>query len=222
MVRPISVSAPSGSVVNASFPAAVAGGNVETSQRIVDVLLAALARVLPRRIPAASCGSMNNLAFGGFDGTRARPFSYYETIAGGAGGGPNGPGASAVHTHMTNTMNTPVEALEADLPVRVCRYAVRRGSGGRGRHRGGDGIVREIEFLAAAEVTVLSERRRFAPPGAAGGAAGRRGRNTLVRANGRAARLAAKVSLRVEPGDRVRIETPGGGGWGRANPRRRR
>jgi N-methylhydantoinase B len=216
-MRPIAVRAPEGSVVNASFPAAVAGGNVETSQRIVDIVLAALARALPARIPAASSGTMNNLAFGGSwrrPGSRAATqFSYYETIAGGAGAGPGGRGRDAVHTHMTNTLNTPVEALEAELPVRVVRYAVREGSGGRGRHRGGAGIVRELEFLAPAQVTLLTERRRSRPPGAAGGAAGAPGHNQLLR--GRSVRaLPAKVSIAVQPGDRIRGSTPGGGGWG--------
>ncbi len=165
MMRPIEVEAPDGSVVNATFPAAVAAGNVETSQRIVDVLFAALADAAPDRVPAASCGSMSNLAFGGYDAVRERFFSYYETIAGGAGASAAGPGESAVQTHMTNTMNTPVEALEAELPVRVVRYAVRRRSGGRGRHRGGNGVDRELELLSPAELTVLSERRTIAPHG---------------------------------------------------------
>jgi N-methylhydantoinase B len=222
-MRPIAVRAPAGTVVNADFPAAVAGGNVETSQRIVDVLLAALARALPDRIPAAGSGTMNNLAFGGTWRRRgaAAPtqFSYYETIGGGAGGGPRGAGCDAVHTHMTNTLNTPIEALEAELPVRVVRYAIRAGSGGRGRHRGGDGLVREFAFLAPAQVTLLTERRRSRPPGAAGGGAGAAGRNELRR--GRTARpLPAKGSLAVRPGDHIRIATPGGGGWGA--PRRRR
>ena len=214
---PLRIVAPEGSIVHARFPAAVAGGNVETSQRIVDVVLRALAPALPARIPAASAGTMNNLAFGGMLGGRA--YSYYETIAGGAGAGPGGPGASAVHTHMTNTMTTPVEALEAYYPLRVRRQAVRRGSGGRGHHRGGDGIVREIEFLAPAEVTLLGERRRVAPYGLAGGEAGAPGRDVLTR-GGRTRRIPAKVTLGVEAGDRLRIETPGGGGFGR--PRRRR
>ena len=214
---PLRIVAPEGSVVHARFPAAVAGGNVETSQRIVDVLLRALAPALPARIPAASAGTMNNLALGGtVDG---RAYSYYETIAGGAGAGPRGPGASAVHTHMTNTMNTPVEALEAYYPLRIRRQAVRRGSGGRGRHAGGDGIVREIEFLSPAEVTLLAERRRIGPYGLAGGEAGTPGRDVLTRA-GRGRRVVAKTTLSVEAGDRLRIETPGGGGFGR--PRRRR
>ncbi|MBX3026448.1 hydantoinase B/oxoprolinase family protein [bacterium] len=222
-MRPIAVRAPEGSIVNATFPAAVAGGNVETSQRIVDVLFAALARALPQRIPAASGGTMNNLAFGGTWRPRgapaARQFSYYETIGGGAGAGPRGAGCDAVHTHMTNTLNTPIEALEAELPVRVVRYAIRRRSGGRGRHRGGDGIVRELEFLAPAQVTLLGERRRARPPGGAGGAAGAAGRDELAR--GAAVRaLPAKGAVAVQPGDRIRVSTPGGGGWGA--PRRRR
>jgi N-methylhydantoinase B len=214
--RPLTIVAPPGSIVDARFPAAVAGGNVETSQRIVDVLLRALARAAPDRIPAASAGSMNNVALGGAVGDRA--FAYYETLAGGAGAGPQGPGASALHTHMTNTMNTPVEALEAYYPLLVRRYAVRRGSGGRGRYAGGDGVVREIEFLAPAELTLLAERRRVPPWGLRGGGPGATGRDWLVR-DGRARRIPAKTTLAVGPGDRVRIETPGGGGFGR--PRRR-
>ena len=216
LARPLEIIAPEGSVVNARCPAAVAGGNVETSQRLVDVILRALARALPDRIPAASCGSMNNVALGSSHGGRA--FAYYETIAGGAGGGPLGPGCAGVHTHMTNTRNTPVEALEAYYPLRVTRYAIRRGSGGRGRHAGGDGIVREIELLVPAQVTVLSERRTERPYGLQGGGAGRAGRNTLVR-GGREQQLPGKVQIDARPGDRLRIETPGGGGYGHS-PRR--
>jgi N-methylhydantoinase B len=216
LARPIAIAAPSGSLVNARFPAAVAGGNVETSQRIVDVLLRALARAAPDRIPAASAGSMSNVAIGGVLGERE--FAYYETLAGGAGAGPRGPGLSAVHTHMTNTMNTPVEALEAYYPFRVRRYAIRRGSGGAGRHAGGDGVVREIELLAAAHVTLLGERRRVPPPGLAGGSPGAPGRDRLL-SGGRSRRVAAKSTFRVQPGDRLLIETPGGGGFGR--PRHR-
>ncbi|HYV57838.1 MAG TPA: hydantoinase B/oxoprolinase family protein [Candidatus Nitrosopolaris sp.] len=211
LARPLHVIAPEGSLVNARFPAAVAAGNVETSQRIVDVLLRALASAAPGRIPAASAGSMNNVAVGG-TGPRGA-FAYYETIAGGAGGGPEHPGASAVHTHMTNTMNTPVEALEAYYPLRVRRYAIRRGSGGQGHHRGGDGIVREIEFLAPAQVTLLAERRRIPPYGLRGGSPGSPGADWIVRA-GRARRLPAKTTLAVAPGDRLRVATPGGGGYG--------
>jgi N-methylhydantoinase B len=214
--RPLTIVAPGGSIVDARFPAAVAGGNVETSQRIVDVLLRALVRAAPDRIPAASAGSMNNVALGGGVGDGA--FAYYETIAGGAGAGPHGPGCSAVHTHMTNTMNTPVEALEAYYPLRVRRYAVRRGSGGRGRYNGGDGVVREIEFLSRAQLTLLAERRRVPPWGLEGGGSGATGRDWVIR-GGRARRIPAKTTLVVEPGDRLRVETPGGGAFGR--PRRR-
>ncbi len=214
VLRRLEVHAPPGSVVNAEFPAAVAGGNVETSQRIVDVLLRALAPAAPDRIPAASTGSMNNLAVGGYDRRRGRAFSYYETVAGGAGAGPHGPGVSGIHTHMTNTLNTPIEALEAYYPFLVTAYALRPGSGGRGAGRGGDGLVREIRFLEAADVTLLSERRRVAPWGLAGGEAGKPGRNFLVH-QGRRRRLPSKLNLRVGAGDAIRVETPGGGGWGR-------
>jgi N-methylhydantoinase B len=217
IARPLTIVAPEGSVVNALLPAAVAGGNVETSQRIVDVLLRALARAAPDRIPAASAGSMNNVALGGIVGGRA--FSYYETLAGGAGGGPGVPGASAVHTHMTNTMNTPIEALEAYYPMRVRRYAIRKRSGGRGRFPGGDGVVREIELRVRARVTLLTERRTVAPYGLAGGAAGARGRDTLLR-GGRLMRLPGKVTIDAAPGDVLRVETPGGGGFGRPGRRR--
>jgi N-methylhydantoinase B len=215
LARPLTIFAPEGTIVNARFPAAVAGGNVETSQRIVDVLLRALARAAPARVPAASAGSMNNVAIGGGD---PYPFAYYETLAGGAGGGPQGAGLSAIHTHMTNTMNTPVEALEAYYPLRVRRYGIRRGSHGKGAHRGGDGVVREIEFLSPAEVTLLAERRRVAPWGLAGGGPGATGRDWIVR-DGRRRRIPAKVSLTVQSGDRLRIETPGGGGFGRPGRR---
>jgi N-methylhydantoinase B len=219
LARPLTIVAPEGSVVNARFPAAVAGGNVETSQRIVDVLLRALARAAPGRIPAASAGSMNNVALGAVAGDRS--FAYYETLAGGAGGGPAGPGLSAVHTHMTNTLNTPIEALEAYYPLRVRRYAVRRGSGGQGRHPGGDGIVRELEMLLPTTVTLLAERRRVPPYGLAGGSPGRPGRDWVVHA-GRTRRLPSKASITLDPGDRLRIETPGGGGYGRRSPSARR
>jgi N-methylhydantoinase B len=215
------VRAPLGSVVNARFPAAVAGGNVETSQRIVDVLLRALARAAPERIPAASCGSMNNMAVGGYDRRRDRAFSYYETVGGGAGAGPGGPGVSGVHTHMTNTLNTPIEALEAYYPFQVIRYGFRPRSGGAGAHRGGDGLVREVRFLEPADVTLLTERRVVPPYGLAGGGAGKRGRNSRGHGSGRRA-LPGKINFRVEAGDTVCLETPGGGGWGHAARRRRR
>lgn len=213
IMRPIRVIAPQGSIVNARFPAAVAGGNVETSQRIVDVLFRALAQALPDRIPAASSGSMNNMAIGGYDPFRDHTFSYYETVGGGVGGGPTGPGLSGVHTHMTNTMNTPIEALEHSYPFRLISYAIRKGSGGKGKHRGGDGLVREIELLADAHCTLLTERRLLAPYGLRGGGVGKRGKNLLVR-NGKVMALLGKANLSLKAGDRIRIETAGGGGWG--------
>jgi N-methylhydantoinase B len=218
-LRPVRFTLPEGSVVNARPPRAVSSGNVETSQRIVDVVLGALAQALPHRIPAASAGTMNNVAIGGFDAERGRPFAYYETLAGGAGAGPAGHGLSAIHTHMTNTMNTPVEALELSYPFRVRRYAVRRGAGGAGRHRGGDGLVREYEFLAAADVTLVGDRRLRRPWGLRGGAPGAPGRDARLRPDGRPRPLPAKAQLHLPPGTRLRIDTPGGGGWGR--PRRR-
>jgi len=214
LLRPLRVVAPLGSLVNAEAPAAVAGGNVETSQRIVDVLLKALARALPGKIPAASQGSMNNVTLGGIDPFRRRAFAYYETIAGGAGAGPEGSGAAAVQTHMTNTLNTPVEALEAAFPVRVARYSVRPRSGGSGMHRGGDGIVREIEALAGMQATILSERRRLRPYGLRGGGDGHAGQNQLIRAR-QIDTLPGKATCLLAAGDRLRIMTPGGGGWGR-------
>jgi len=214
LMRPITVNAPAGTVVNASFPAAVAGGNVETSQRIVDVVLKALAPAAPDRIPAASNGSMNNVAMGGYDRLRHKPFAYYETIGGGTGAGPRGPGASGMHSHMTNTLNTPVEALEAAYPLRVTAYRLRRRSGGPGRHRGGDGILRELECLDAMQVTLLTERRRRRPYGLHGGGEAQPGCNLLIRA-GRAIDLGAKQAFAARRGDRLRVLTPGGGGWGR-------
>jgi len=207
LLDPIEIVAPEATLVNAVEPAAMAAGNVETSQRITDVLLGALAALAPERIPAASQGTMNNVSFGG------RGFAWYETIAGGMGASARHDGQSAVHTHMTNSWNTPAEAFEHNFPVRVRRYSVRRGSGGAGQHRGGDGVVREFEFLAAAELTLLSDRRVVPPYGLAGGEAGQTGRNTLLR-GGRARALAGKERLNVEPGDILRIETPGGGGFG--------
>jgi len=211
---PIRVLIPRGSVLDARAPAAVAGGNVETSQRVVDLVLGALAAAAPGRIPAASQGTMNNLAFGGVDPRDGRPFAYYETIAGGCGAGPLRPGLAGAHSHMTNSWNTPIEALEHELPVRVRRYALRAGSGGRGLHAGGEGVVREIEFQAAAEVTLLTDRRRLPPWGLAGGGPGERGANYRQRVEGAPEPLPGKCRLQVQAGDRVRVETPGGGGWG--------
>ncbi|HWE53453.1 MAG TPA: hydantoinase B/oxoprolinase family protein [Bryobacteraceae bacterium] len=213
LLRPISVITPDRTVVNAGLPAAMAAGNVETSQRITDVILGALSRAIPERIPAASSGTMNNLSFGGWDTLRNRPFAYYETIAGGMGASPRGPGVSAVHTHMTNSWNTPVEAFEHEYPVRVRAYRIRAGSGGAGRYAGGDGIVRELEFLDAAEVTILSDRRTRGPYGLNGARAGATGSNELIRA-GEVHALPAKTRFEVRKNDTLRIATPGGGGWG--------
>jgi len=215
--RVLRVIAPEGTVVNARPPCAVAGGNVETSQRIVDVLFGALAQALPDVIPAASQGTMNNLTIGGIDPHSGKPYAYYETMGGGMGARPGLDGLSGVHVHMSNTRNTPVEALEYAYPFRVVRYALRDNSGGRGAARGGDGLVREIEFLAEAEVTLLTERRRYAPWGLHGGQPGAPGRNVLLRRAGAGLEeidLGGKRRLTVHAGDRIRIETPGGGGWG--------
>jgi N-methylhydantoinase B len=204
-----------GSLVDARYPSAVAAGNVETSQRLVDVLLGAFARAWPGRMPAASSGSMSNLTLG--DRGAARAFGYYETIAGGAGASAAGPGAHAVHTHMTNTRNTPIEALENELPVRVRRYAVRRGSGGAGARRGGDGIVRELELCARARATFVATRRDVGPWGLEGGGPGATGTARVCRAGARAwAPLAPGGVVDLEPGDRLELATPGGGGHGRA------
>jgi N-methylhydantoinase B/oxoprolinase/acetone carboxylase alpha subunit len=213
VARPLTVIAPEGTVVNARRPAAVAGGNVETSQRITDVVFGALAQALPDRVQAASQGTMNNVTLGGTHPRTGRPFAYYETIGGGMGGRRGLPGLSGVHTHMSNTRNTPVEAIEHYLPVRIRQYSLRRGSGGAGAFPGGEGIVREYELLTEASVTIISERRRGAPYGARGGQPGASGRNTLIR-DGREQPLPGKVQLQLRAGDRLRIETPGGGGYG--------
>ncbi len=214
LMRPIEVIAPEGTVVNARPPAAVAGGNVETSQRIVDVLLRALAQAIPERIPAAASGTMNNLTIGGIDPRTDEPFAYYETIAGGMGARPSKRGVSGVHTHMTNSLNTPAEALEYAYPLRVRRYSLRPDSGGDGKYRGGDGIIREIEVLTDAEVTLLADRRERGPYGLAGGKDGAPGKATVIREDGSSQELPGKFNIRLRKGERIRIETPGGGGWG--------
>src|SRR5438034_10914337 len=180
-MQPIEVVAPKGTVVNANHPASVAGGNVETSQRIVDTVFKALSQAVPARIPAASQGTMNNLTVGGIDPRTGAEFSYYETVAGGMGARPTLDGMDAVHTHMTNSLNTPAEALEYAYPLRVREYRVRKGSGGKGKHRGGDGSIREIETLAVARMSLLSDRRRRAPYGLHGGADGEVGRAWIIR-----------------------------------------
>jgi N-methylhydantoinase B len=212
--RPIEVVTKPGTIVDARRPAAVGAGNVETSQRIVDVVLGALAQALPEAIPAASQGTMNNLTLGGFrlDG---QPFAYYETIGGGAGAGYGYDGVSAVHTHMTNSLNTPIEALERELPLRVVAYKVRTGSGGAGRYRGGDGVVRSYLALGRIRATLISERRRHPPYGLEGGEAGRAGKAWIFRSgSGEKAELPGKWTGVLEVGDVLEIETPGGGGWG--------
>ena len=214
LMEPIEVIAPAGTVVNANPPASVAGGNVETSQRIVDVMFKALAKAMPDRIPAASQGTMNNLTVGGIDSRTGAEFSYYETVAGGTGARPTTDGMSGVHTHMTNSLNTPAEALEYAYPLRVREYRLRKGSGGAGKHRGGDGVIREIETLVPARMSMLADRRKRGPYGLLGGDDGKPGKNEIVR-GGRSRKIAAKGSLELEAGDRIRIETPGGGGWGK-------
>jgi N-methylhydantoinase B len=213
--EPVHVTTPPHSLLNPDFPAAVAVGNTETGQRVVDAVLGALSQALPGRIPAASQGTMNNFTFGGtgFGGTS---FVYYETIAGGQGANPLGDGVSGRHSHMTNTRNTPVETLEYALPVRVNAYRLRDQSGGAGQHRGGDGILREYEFLAPAQVTINSERRIIAPYGLHGGAPGANGRNRIMRGQ-QSLDLGGKWTGQAQPGDRIIIETPGGGGWGEIN-----
>ncbi len=212
---PLEVIAPPGTVVNALPPAAVAAGNVETSQRITDVLFGAMAQAAPDRVPAASQGTMNNLSIGGTDPRTGAPFTYYETTGGGMGGRPGSPGPSAIHVHMTNTRNTPVEALEHAYPFRVERYGIRAGSGGSGRHPGGEGIVRQLRLLAPATVSLLTERRTRGPWGLAGGEEGSAGRNVRIRADGSEETLPGKGSWRFAAGEALRLETPGGGGWGR-------
>ena len=216
ILRPLTLEAPVGSIVDARPPAAVAGGNVETSQRIVDVLLRALAKAVPDRIPAASAGTMSNLTIGGVDPRTDEPFTYYETTAGGMGARKGIDGISGVQTHMTNSLNTPIEALEYAYPFRVRRYGYRYGSGGTGEFRGGDGLVREVELLADAQMTLLAERRKFRPWGLQGGGDGAAGRAWVTKAGSdEKMELPGKCSRQISSGDVLRIETPGGGGWGK-------
>lgn len=210
---PLTLTIPDGSLLNPSPPHAVAAGNVETSQRITDVVLGALAQVLPDLIPAASQGTMNNVTFGGRD-KAGNLFAYYETIGGGIGAGPTSNGGSGLHTHMSNTLNTPVEALEYSFPVRVEAYELRENSGGDGLFRGGDGVRRTIQFEVPVRVTLTTERRTRAPYGLAGGEAGQMGRNALLRWRKEPTELPGKVTLDVQAWDMIQIETPGGGGWG--------
>lgn len=210
---PVTVIAPQGSVLNPYFPAAVSAGNTETGQRVVDVVLGALAQALPDIIPAASQGTMNNFTVGGFQ--KGQQFVYYETIAGGHGASAPGDGLSGRQSHMTNTMNTPIESLEMSYPIRVLKYSLREGSGGNGQHSGGDGIVREYEFLTDATITINSERRNRAPYGINGGEDGVKGRNRLNRKGKKHQTISGKYTTQVSSGDKITIETPGGGGYGK-------
>ena len=200
--RPVEVVVPAGSLLNADPGAAVAAGNVETSSRVADLVLKAFGQALGQ-------GTMNNLTLGN------EAFAYYETLGGGQGACEDADGPSGVHVAMSNTLNTPIEALERELPLRVTQYALRRGSGGSGEHRGGDGVVREVEALTDMTFSLIAERRRHAPPGANGGGPGKPGRDTLIATDGQARRLPAKVTGTLRGGERIRIETPGGGGYGR-------
>jgi N-methylhydantoinase B len=215
LIEPIEVIAPEGTVVNARHPASVAGGNVETSQRIVDTVFKALSKAIPKRIPAASQGTMNNLTIGGIDPRTGSEFSYYETVAGGMGARADLDGMSATHSHMTNSLNTPAEALEYAYPLRVREYRIRKGSGGKGKQKGGDGTIREIETLASANMALLADRRKRAPYGLHGGEDGERGRAFVIRRDGAKEQLRSKDNRQLNPGDRVRIETPSGGGFGK-------
>ena len=208
--RPLDLAVPAGSLVGAEPPVAVAAGNVETSQRIADVLLGALAGAAPDRVPAAGQGTMNNVLIGS-GGT-----VYYETVAGGEGATPDRPGQSGIHTGMTNTKNTPIESVETHYPFRIAATHLRSGSGGEGRHRGGEGLVREIEFLEPATVSLMGERRRHRPWGLQGGGPGAAGEDWWIRRNGTTERLPGKITFEAEAGDRLQVLTPGGGGWGTA------
>jgi N-methylhydantoinase B len=206
---------PTGSLVNASPPASVAAGNVETSQRITDVLLQVFGKALPGLAPALSQGTMNNTTVGGTDPRSGENFAYYETVGGGLGAAPQGPGLSGVHSHMSNSLNTPIEALEHAYPFRVAHYGIRRKSGGQGTHRGGDGLRRDIQLLTPGRVTLLTERRLQGPRGALGGADGAAGENVLIR-QGIEEKLPGKISFDAEEGDIISVRSPGGGGWGDA------
>lgn len=212
-LRSVTLVLPEGSVVNARPPASVAAGNVETSQRITDALFRALAVPLPEVIPALSQGTMNNTTVGGLDPRTGSPFAYYETVGGGMGAGPTGPGLSGVHVHMSNSLNTPIEALEHAYPFRVRRYELRRGTGGEGLHKGGDGLRRDLELLGDARVTLLTERRVEGPSGLQGGSDGAPGENRLIR-EGVESELPGKVTFDALAGDIVSVRSPGGGGWG--------
>lgn len=213
-LRVVEIIVDDNSILNAQYPAAVVGGNVETSQRVVDVVFGALSKAVPEKVPAASAGSMSNFTFGGINPKTGHDFAYYETIAGGMGGRFGMDGVSAVQTHMTNTLNTPIESLERELPVMLNSYSIKRNSGGKGKFRGGDSIVREYKFLSEATVSMITERRKFSPYGIEDGKSGKKGKNTLIRKNN-SLKIAPKASFKVKKGESIRIETPAGGGWGK-------
>jgi len=212
-LNPIKIITKKGSIVDAKKPAPVSAGNVETSQRIVDVILGALSKALPDKIPAASCGTMNNISFGGIDPRSHEEFTYYETIGGGMGASPYRDGLSAVQVHMTNTLNTPIEAIEYEYPVMIEKYMIRKGSGGSGKFKGGDGIIRSFRFLFDGKLSLLTERRRFSPYGLYGGKPAKKGENILIRAN-KTSKLPGKITIDIKKGDILELHTPGGGGWG--------
>lgn len=209
----IEVHAPEGTIVNPRKPAPVAAGNVETSQRVADVVLKALAEAVPNRIPAAGSGTMMNVLLGGYDEEKGY-WAYYETIGGGSGGRPGKDGVSGVHVNMTNTLNTPIEIAERSYPILYTAYMIREGSGGKGKYRGGDGIIRAFKVMKHARLSVIAERFRHRPYGLWGGEPGAPGRIIIKRANGKVEEMPSKFTVDLEPGDEVVIETPGGGGWG--------
>ena len=215
VLRPVTVDIPKGSFLDAQRPAAVCAGNTETTQRLADTILRAFAQIAPERIAAASNGTMNLIGIGGTDPRNGRPYTYIETSGGGQGGRPMGPGMSGVHANMSNTLNTPIEALEISYPLRCLRYELREGTGGEGRHRGGDGVVRAIQIVGHdARVSLQTDRRAFAPYGLHGGADGAKGRNSTIARDGTVETQPAKGSLTLGDGEAVMLETPGGGGWG--------
>jgi len=216
IMKPVKLITTKGSIVDCQFPAPVSAGNVETSQRIVDTILGALAEAIPLKIPSASQGTMNNITIGGIDPETDKPFTYYETIGGGMGASAYNDGESAIQSHMTNTLNTPIEALEFEYPFIITEYKIRKNSGGNGLKKGGDGIIREYKFLTDTEITIISERRRLSPYGLFGGENGKSGKNYIVK-NGKLIEKEGKFQEKLKAGDKLRIETPGGAGYGKEN-----
>jgi N-methylhydantoinase B len=214
IMKPIKLITSQGSIVDCKFPSPVSAGNVETSQRIVDVLLGALAEAIPLKVPAASQGTMNNLTIGGIHPETGKPFTYYETLGGGMGASAVSDGESAIQSHMTNTLNTPIEALEFEYPFLITSYKIRKNSGGNGLKKGGDGLIREYKFLTDVEVTMISERRRLSPYGLFGGENGISGKNYIIR-DGKLIEMESKFNTTLKLGDKLCIKTPGGGGYGK-------